>query len=74
LNGKVVKLFESVLTGIGSKEKPGTIISVSKKGIEVSTTDLNLLLTKIQIAGKKPVSVEQMVNGNHAFKVGDMFL
>ncbi|MDO6695600.1 methionyl-tRNA formyltransferase [Aliiglaciecola sp. 3_MG-2023] len=59
-----IKLWEASIvdTGTTNSESPGKIISVSKKGIEVATGENNLLLTKLQIPGKKPMLVTDLIN------------
>ena len=41
----------------------GTIVNVDKNGIEVATGEHNLLLTVIQIPGKKAQAVSDIING-----------
>ena len=49
---KRIKIIEVEILETFSKEAPGTIVDVSKKGIIVTTADNNILLTKVQPAGK----------------------
>lgn len=44
-------------------QTPGTILAVSKQGIDVACNDGVLRLTKIQLAGKKPMNVADVING-----------
>ncbi|MDX1518863.1 MAG: methionyl-tRNA formyltransferase [Gammaproteobacteria bacterium] len=46
---------------------PGTIINCSRDGIEVACNPGILLLRKIQLPGKKPMPVSQVLNGRPAF-------
>lgn len=49
----------------------GTIVNVDKDGIEVATGEHNLLLTMIQIPGKKAQAVGDIINGKpDMFEVG----
>lgn len=48
---------------------PGIIVNVDKDGIEVATGEHNLLLTSIQIPGKKAQAVGDIINGKP-----DMFI
>ena len=57
-----MKIFESEVINKNSKEENGKIISVSKKGIEVSTGDGILLIKKMQFPNSKPLTVEQYIN------------
>lgn len=60
---KRIKLIEVETLDFISKEVPGTILDVSKNGITVATADKNILLTKVQPAGKNIMTA-------HAFSLG----
>lgn len=63
-NDRSMKIYESeVLLGNSNKE-PGSIIKVSKEGMEVATGHGILLVKKIQFPNGKPLTVEQYINGN----------
>ena len=53
-------------------DKPaGTILSVDKKGIQIATKEGVLNLLQLQPAGKKPMSVQDFLNGRAVwFQVG----
>ncbi len=68
-----VKIYEVVETTKKSNEKPGTIVSITKAGIEVCTSDFNVLITKLQMPNKKQVSAEEFINGNKILKVDTAF-
>lgn len=63
-DGISMKVIETRLTSIKSKEKPGTIISVNSEGILVSTSDNNILITRIQFPNKRAMMVEEYIRGN----------
>ncbi|MDE5774956.1 MAG: methionyl-tRNA formyltransferase, partial [Malacoplasma sp.] len=63
-NSKKIKLFNCELTYNKSIKEPGTIIKISKEGIEISTLDFNVLVKEIQIEGKKRSFVKNLINGN----------
>lgn len=52
---------------------PGTILSVTKKTIDIATKDGVLRVTEVQPAGKKPMAIQSFLNG-HPLQVGDRFL
>lgn len=52
---------------------PGTVLSVSKKSIDIATGDGALHVTEVQPAGKKPMAIQSFLNG-HPLQVGDRFL
>lgn len=67
------KIFNSEETKIKSSSEPGTIISISKDGIEVATKDFNILILDIQIPSKKVMLIKELINGICPFKVMDIF-
>jgi methionyl-tRNA formyltransferase len=51
--------------------QPGTILSCSKEGIQVATGEKILLLQQLQLSGKKPMAVSDVLNGySEWFSVG----
>ena len=52
-----MKIWKTKVLDKTSTETPGTILSVSKDGIEVSTNDNVLLIKEIQMSGKKNASI-----------------
>ncbi len=62
LSGKAVKVHQASLLAITSEEEVGTIISADKKGIQVVTGKGVLNLDVIQLAGKKAMSVQDILN------------
>ena len=59
-----MKIYKSKVLKEDSTKEPGTILSVSKEGIKVSTLEDVLLIEKIQFPNGKPLTVEQYINGN----------
>lgn len=68
LDNKKIKLFNCELTNTKSISNPGTIVNISKQGLEISTTDFNILVKEIQFEGKNRNHVSQVVNGNTILK------
>lgn len=58
-----MKIYESCTLEEKSSKEPGTILSVSKKGMKVNTNDGVLLVKKIQFPNGKPLTIEQYING-----------
>ncbi|MDH2925677.1 methionyl-tRNA formyltransferase [Lonepinella koalarum] len=51
----------------------GTVLTVDKKGIQIATAQGVLNITQLQPAGKKPMSVQDFLNGRADwFKIGDI--
>jgi methionyl-tRNA formyltransferase len=47
----------------GGRGVPGTVLAVSSSGIEVACGEDSLLLTEIQLPGKKPLPVAELLRG-----------
>ncbi len=62
LDGKRVKVWASRI-GSDKTTKPGEIINIYKDGIGVSTSNGEIVLTEIQLEGKKRMSTEAFLNG-----------
>ncbi|MCI8609228.1 MAG: methionyl-tRNA formyltransferase [Firmicutes bacterium] len=63
-NGKVLKLWAAKPLGTVSQAPNGTVVNVSKEGISISCGGRILLVTEIQVPGKKRVRVEEYLKGN----------
>ena len=55
----VIFVFKAIFSG---KEKV-TIVSLDKNGMEVVTKDKSILITELQMPGKKKVNIKDFVNG-----------
>lgn len=64
LNGERVKVGSAKALNIKESGPPGTIKKISKEGIEVNLKEGVLLITSIQLPGKKMVSIKEFLNGN----------
>ncbi len=67
---QIIRVFESQITEKISTAKPGTIVAISKSGIQIATKDFDITLLKIQLPSKKPLYISEIINGNHPFKTG----
>lgn len=63
LNDKNIKLWLSKIGDKKYNEKPGTIVNLDKNGMEVVTKDGSILITELQVPGKKKTSIKDFVNG-----------
>src|SRR6185312_12408492 len=73
LGGKAVKVLSiRAVTGEGPAAVPGTVVRADKGGIYVATADGAVELVTAQLAGKKPASGRDLVNGR-VVKLGDAF-
>jgi methionyl-tRNA formyltransferase len=64
LNGDVLRIWQAEFITESSNAKPGTIIAVSKQGIDVATTDGSLRITQLQMPGKRAMQVQDFLNAN----------
>ncbi|MGI2098627.1 methionyl-tRNA formyltransferase [Shewanella glacialipiscicola] len=60
--GNTIKVWQTQVSETISTAAPGTIISASKKGIAIATADGVLTLLSMQLPGKKPLSVADILN------------
>jgi len=67
--GQRMKIYKSSVINKKSTKTPGTILNVSKEGIEVATKDSILRIEIIQFPNAKPLKVEEYING-HDIKEG----
>ena len=66
--GETMKVWEAFSTGKPSGHKAGAITGVSEKGIEVSAGGGTLLITGIQMPGKKRMKIDEYLKGNKVEK------
>lgn len=75
LNGERIKIFDADVVSIIGDKQPGEIVDVSKSGISVATADGGLLLKRLQIPGKKPMAIADVLNGySDKFSIGQCFV
>ncbi len=66
INGKVLKKH--------AKKCPGTILNLSKYGIDIATKDRVIRIKNIQFQGKKINHIKNILNSNkNLFKIGEKF-
>lgn len=64
LDDKNIKLWASKTSDNEYDKKPGTIVNLSKNGMEVATKDKSILITELQLPGKKKTNIKDFINGN----------
>lgn len=71
-NEQTLKVYQaSVLPH--SKQSAGTILAIDKKGIQIATAEGVLNILQLQPIGKKPMSVQDFLNGRADwFKIGQV--
>ncbi|WOT05271.1 methionyl-tRNA formyltransferase [Shewanella youngdeokensis] len=60
--GSTIKVWQSHVSTTTTSAVPGTVISADKTGISVATGDGVLTITNMQLPGKKPLSVADILN------------
>ena len=63
LDDKNIKLWSSKISDNKYNKKPGTIIDISKEGMVVATKDGSIIITELQLPGKKKMFVKDFING-----------
>lgn len=64
-NGESMKLWQAKALNDKTNELAGTIIEVTKHGIKVSAGGCTLLISRIQMPGKKAMDVAEFLKGNN---------
>lgn len=64
-----LRIWKSVVLSQHVTAPPGTIVHVSKEGIDVATQQGQLRLLVVQLPGGKPISAQDFLNGQRAYLV-----
>jgi methionyl-tRNA formyltransferase len=67
VDGQPVKVWKASVLVETADAEPGTIVRADKHGIQVAAANGILNLTKLQPAGKKPMSVQDLLNSHRAW-------
>ena len=70
---QIVKVHKASITKAYKEAQPGTILQLTNQMMVVACGKGAINLEVIQLAGKKPLLINQIVNGNHPFKIGKRF-
>lgn len=65
LNGKVLKVWKSEVSGENTDGPAGTILKADKTGIHVACAGSVLIFKEVQLEGKKRMSTEDFLRGYH---------
>ncbi|MCQ2957061.1 MAG: hypothetical protein MJ233_04505 [Mycoplasmoidaceae bacterium] len=70
---QIVKIHKAIPVDVYANGIPGSIVRLTRQAIVVACGRGAIQLEIIQMAGKKPMLISQITNGNHPFKVGKVF-
>jgi len=70
-DGKLLKIWETRVTGNKTEAAPGTVVSVSKKEFSVACCDMEIRVVTVQPESKKRMPAAVFLNG-HGVKAGDV--
>lgn len=74
LDDQIIKIHKATPVSYPYEQKtPGTIIQLTNQIILVACGQNAIKLEMIQMAGKRPLLVKEIMNGNHPFKLGKIF-
>lgn len=63
LDDKNIKLWLSKVSKNHYDAKPGTIVNLDKNGMEIVTKDGSVLITELQLPGKRKTNIKDFING-----------
>ena len=75
-NDERIKIWEAEVgaSALNANEPPGTLLALTKNGLTVACGDGVLVITRLQLPNKKPMSVSDIMNGQKdRLVVGDRF-
>ncbi len=64
LEDKNIKLWLSKIGNRKYDEESGTIVGLDKNGMEIVTKDGSIIITELQVPGKKKMNIKDFINGN----------
>ncbi len=70
---QIIKVHKAVPVDVYANGVPGSIVQLTRQAILVACGNGAMKLEIIQLAGKKPLLISQITNGNHPFRVGKIF-
>ena len=73
LGEKILKVTEArPMSFLDPDRKPGTVMKICDEGVQVACGEGSLLLTGLQVPGKRPLPVAEFLRG-FEIRVGDVF-
>ena len=73
LGEKILKVTQArPMSNLDPQRKPGTVMSLNEEGVQVACGQGSILLTGLQVPGKRPLPVDEFLRG-FEIQVGDVF-
>ncbi len=73
LGEKIIKVTSArPMSFLHSDKAPGTVLSISNDGVQVACGEGSILLTGLQVPGKRPLQVDEFLRG-FEIQIGDVF-
>jgi methionyl-tRNA formyltransferase len=63
LNGVQLRIWNAIPTDLPTSAPPGSVIGADSRGVHVATGAGVLVLTRVQLAGRKPTHADEFVRG-----------
>lgn len=72
--GQTIKVWQACVIAENAQQAAGTIVAAGKQGIDVATSDGMLRIQKMQLPGKKPMDVADILNSRGEWFVAGTLL
>ncbi len=63
-----IRILKARVNAMAHQTLPGTVLSVNNLGITIACQQEAITLEQVQLPGKKPIMVSDLVNGKHPFQ------
>lgn len=67
LDGKMIKIWDCMVTDDAHEHQPGKVYEISKEGFSIATGDGGLRIIQLQAEGKRAMTAGEFLNGNDLY-------